>query len=118
MEARGRGGRSGSSDTASVDLPDGTQSIQRAVAVLRILATARESGRDLTEISMHAELTRPTTRRILSALVAEGIVEKRPGTRRYVVGEQISLRALSRRTKSSMIAVVFISRQGEIVRWA
>jgi hypothetical protein len=27
-------------DTASVDLPGGTQSIQRAVAVLRILATA------------------------------------------------------------------------------
>ena len=62
-------------NTASVNLPGGTQSIQRAVAVLRILATARESGLGLTEISMQAELTRPTTHRILSVLVAEGIVE-------------------------------------------
>ena len=74
-------------DTASVDLPGGTQSIQRAVAVLRILATARDTGLGLTEISKQAELTRPTTHRILCVLVAEGIVEQRPGTRRYVVGE-------------------------------
>ena len=74
-------------DAASVDLPGGTQSIQRALAVLRILATARETGLGLAEISMHAGLTRPTTHRILCVLVAEGIVEQRPGTRRYVVGE-------------------------------
>ena len=93
-------------DTASVDLPGGTQSIQRAVAVLRILATARESGLGLTEISMQAELTRPTTHRILSVLVAEGIVEQRLGTRRYVVGEQIPLLALSRRTRDPLLDVV------------
>src|SRR5204862_5377999 len=86
-------------ETASVDLPGGTQSIQRAVAVLRILATARETGLGLTEISKHAELTPPTTHRILSVLVAEGVVEQRPGTRRYVVGEQIPLLALARRTR-------------------
>ena len=59
MAARGHRRTTGA-DTAS-DLPGGTQSIQRAVAVLRILATARESGLGLTEISMQAELTRPTT---------------------------------------------------------
>ena len=73
MVARGHRGTTGA-DTASDDRPGGTQSIQRAVAVLRILATARETGLGLTEISMHAELTRPTTHRILSVLVAEGIV--------------------------------------------
>ena len=73
-------------DTASVDLPGGTQSIQRAVAVLRILAAARETGLGLSEVSMHAGLTRPTTHRILSILVTEGIVEQRPRTRRYAVG--------------------------------
>ena len=36
-------------DNASVDLPGGTQSIQRAVSLLRILATARETGLGLTE---------------------------------------------------------------------
>ena len=96
MVARGHRSAAGA-DTASVDLPGGTQSIQRAVAVLRLLATAREAGLGLTEISMHAELTRPTAHRILSVLVAEGIVEQQQGTRRYVVGEQIPLLALSRR---------------------
>ena len=91
---------------ASADLPEGTQSIQRAVAVLRILATAREAGLSLTEISMQAELTRPTTHRILSVLVGEGIVEQRPGTRRYVVGEQIPLLALSRRTRDPLLDIV------------
>jgi len=91
---------------ASADLPEGTQSIQRAVAVLRILATAREAGLSLTEISMQAELTRPTTHRILSVLVGEGIVEQRPGTRRYAVGEQIPLLALSRRTRDPLLDIV------------
>ena len=48
-----------------------TQSIQRALAVLRILAAAR-AGLGLSEGSMHAGLTRPTTHRILGVLVAEG----------------------------------------------
>jgi len=93
-------------DNASADLPGGTQSIQRAVALLRILATARETGLGLTEISKHAELTRPTTHRLLSILVAEGIVEQRPGTRRYAVGEQIPLLALARRKRDPLLDIV------------
>jgi DNA-binding IclR family transcriptional regulator len=76
------------------------------MAVLRILATARETGLKLTEISTHAELTRPTTHRILSVLVAEGVVEQRTGTRRYVVGEQIPLLALSRRARDPLLDIV------------
>jgi DNA-binding IclR family transcriptional regulator len=76
------------------------------VAVLRILATARDSGLGLTEISMHGELTLPTTHRILSVLIAEGIVEQRPSTRRYVIGEQIPLLALSRRTRDPLLDIV------------
>lgn len=90
----------------SGDVPGGTQSIQRAVAVLRLLATAREIGLGLTEIAMHTELTRPTAHRILSVLMAEGIVEQRQGTRRYVVGEQIPLLALSRRTHDPLLDIV------------
>jgi DNA-binding IclR family transcriptional regulator len=76
------------------------------VAVLRILATARETGLKLTEISRHAELTRPTAHRILGVLVAEGIVEQRPGTRRYVIGEQIPLLALSRGMRDPVLDIV------------
>jgi len=92
-------------DAVPVDLPGGTQSIQRAIAVLRILAAVRETGLGLTQISMHAQLTRPTTHRILSVLVAEGIVEQRPG-RRYIVGEQIPLLALSRRIPDPLLDIV------------
>jgi DNA-binding IclR family transcriptional regulator len=100
-----RGHRRPTADAVPVDLPGGTQSIQRAIAVLRILAAARETGLGLTQISMHAQLTRPTTHRILSVLVAEGIVEQRPG-RRYIVGEQIPLLALSRRIPDPLLDIV------------
>jgi DNA-binding IclR family transcriptional regulator len=93
-------------DKASIDLPGGTQSIQRALAVLRILAAAREAGLGLTEIAMQSALARPTAHRILSILVAEGIVEQRPSTRRYVVGEQIPLLALSRPKRDPLLDVV------------
>jgi DNA-binding IclR family transcriptional regulator len=91
---------------ANPDTPGGTQSIQRAVAVLRILATARETGLGLTEISVQAALPHPTAHRILRILIAEGIVEQKPGTRRYVIGEQIPLLALSRRTRDPLLEVV------------
>ena len=93
-------------DVASIDLPGGTQSIQRAVAVLRILATARDTGLGLTEISEQAELTRPTTHRILSVLVAEGIVEQRQCSRRYMIGEEIPLLAISRRRRDPLLDIV------------
>ncbi len=89
MATRGRHDTTGAY-TAAVDLPGGTQSIQRAVAVLRILATARESGLGLTEISMQAELAYSTTHRILSILIAEGFVNQRQRSRRYVIGEQVA----------------------------
>jgi hypothetical protein len=91
---------------AAPDIPGGTQSIQRAVAVLRILATARDTGLGLTEISVQAALPHPTAHRILRILIAEGIVEQKPGTRRYVIGEQIPLLALSRRTRDPLLDVV------------
>lgn len=91
---------------ASVELAGGTQSIQRALTVLRILATAREAGAGLTEISKQAGLTRPTTHRILTVLIAEGIVEKRQSSRRYLIGEQLSLLALSRRIRDPILDIV------------
>lgn len=83
---------------------DGTQSIRRALGVLRILATGREAGFGLTDIAQQAGLTRPTTHRILAILVAEGLVEQKLRTRRYVVGEQIPLLALSRPANSPLLA--------------
>ena len=103
MTSRGRRDTTGA---PLVDRPGGTQSIQRAVAVLRILATAREAGLGLTQISMQAELTRPTTHRILNVLIAEGMVERRHGSQRYLLGEQVPLLALSRRIRDPLLDIV------------
>jgi DNA-binding IclR family transcriptional regulator len=88
------------------EVPGGTQCIQRAVAVLRVLAAARETGLGLTEVAMHAAIPHPTAHRILRILIAEGIVEQKPGTRRYVVGEQIPLLALSRRKRDLVFDII------------
>lgn len=94
--------------TAPTDGADdrrGTQSIHRAIGVLRVLAMAREAGYGLTEVASLTGLTRPTARRILFALIEEGLVEQKPQTRRYAVGEQIQLLALSRPRRSPLVDV-------------
>ncbi len=83
---------------------DGAQSIARAIFVLRILASARGAGLGLLEVARQAGLTPPTARRILSVLVREEIVEQRPQTRRYCIGQQISLLALARPATTPFVA--------------
>lgn len=85
--------------------PDGAQSIRRALNVLRILASARQAGLGLGEIARQANLTRPTTHRILGTLVSEGVVEQSMRTRRYAVGEQVPLLALARPAASPLLTV-------------
>lgn len=67
----------------------GTQSIQRAAHVLRIIASRNGTGLRLVDISMHAKLERPTVHRILKCLIAEGLVRQDTGTRRYFLGRLI-----------------------------
>ncbi len=83
---------------------DGAQSIHRAIGVLRTLAMGRETGFGLTEIVQMTGLSRPTVHRILTALIAEGLVEQKVSTRRYAVGEQIQFLALSRPRSSTLVA--------------
>jgi hypothetical protein len=55
---------------------DGTQSIHRALRVLRLLANSAASGMRLVDIARGARLHHSTTHRILRALEQEGIVER------------------------------------------
>ncbi|KAI5911953.1 IclR family transcriptional regulator [Azoarcus sp. PA01] len=64
----------------------GTQSIQRAAHVLRILASRNSTGLRLVDISSHSRLERPTAHRILKCLIVEGLVKQDPQTRRYFLG--------------------------------
>lgn len=82
--------------TASPAGQDGAQSIRRAIAVLRIVASGQESGVRLTDVASATGLNRPTVHRILRALVEEGAVEQQPVTRRYLIGTEVSLLGLAR----------------------
>lgn len=93
---------------------EGTQSIARAIFVLRILASARNAGLGLSEVARQAGLTPPTARRILSILVREEIVEQRAQTRRYRIGQQISLLALARPATTPLVAAG-LPALGEVV---
>jgi DNA-binding IclR family transcriptional regulator len=67
----------------------GTQSIERAVTVLRVLASRGRHGMPLAEIARHASLNRPTVHRILKCLCAQGATARDPDSRRYYLGQLV-----------------------------
>jgi len=64
----------------------GTQSIGRAVAILRAVASVEGKGSSLAEISRLAGLERSTAHRMLKRLVEEQLVTQDPVTRCYYLG--------------------------------
>jgi DNA-binding IclR family transcriptional regulator len=87
-------------ESASVDAAPrraaGTQSIRRALAVLRIVAAGQERGVRLVDVVRDAGLNRPTAHRILRVLVEEGAAEQDDASRRYRIGREVSLLGLAR----------------------
>lgn len=83
----------------------GAQSIRRAVHMLRILAAGQEHGVRLTDIANEARLNRATVHRILRVLAEEGAVEQDGETRRYMIGEEVSLLGLARTARFPIKAV-------------
>jgi DNA-binding IclR family transcriptional regulator len=67
----------------------GTQSIERAALVMRVIASRNTIGFRLVDISRHTRLERPTVHRILKCLIAEGMVRQDPKTRCYFLGHLI-----------------------------
>jgi DNA-binding IclR family transcriptional regulator len=67
----------------------GTQSIERASHVLRIIASRNSAGMRLVDIAKQAKLERPTAHRILKCLTAEGLVSQSLEKRRYFLGHLI-----------------------------
>jgi DNA-binding IclR family transcriptional regulator len=64
----------------------GTQSIERAVQVLRALAERRGIGWRAVDLAAHCALDRGTTHRILACLVRERLVRQRASDKRYMPG--------------------------------
>jgi DNA-binding IclR family transcriptional regulator len=63
----------------------GVQSVERAVALLKAVATGPEPA-TATELAMRCGINRSTAWRLLSTLETGGLVERDPVTQRYVVG--------------------------------
>lgn len=71
------------------------QTLDRAMAALRLLATSRD-GLRLTEITASLELSKPTAHRLLAALIEHELVAQAAGTRLYRLGPGVDTLRASR----------------------
>jgi DNA-binding IclR family transcriptional regulator len=67
----------------------GTQSLDRAVRLLREIAAHAKSGVRLTDLIAATGLSKGTVRRLLAAMIREELLEQDPQTRRYFLGHEI-----------------------------
>jgi DNA-binding IclR family transcriptional regulator len=72
--------------TTVVSPAQGTQMIDRTVALMRLVATYRPKGARLTDLAEEAFLPAPTVRRILKRLVDHGLIQQDPSEHRYRLG--------------------------------
>jgi DNA-binding IclR family transcriptional regulator len=69
----------------------GAQSIARAARLLRLVTSAGSDGVAVADLAVRADLTRPTTHRLLTALRHEGLVDHDEGTGRWMPGPELYL---------------------------
>ena len=65
-----------------------SQTLDRAMHVLQLVAGSRADGIGLSELVKRTGLTKPTTRRLLLALIDNGLVEQNDEDRRYYAGAE------------------------------
>ena len=66
--------------------PGGTQAVDRALALLRLVAGAPGEGLRLSDLAAASGLDRATTHRLLSSLVANELVDQDAVSKRYTLG--------------------------------
>ncbi|MEI5676784.1 IclR family transcriptional regulator [Mesorhizobium sp. CGMCC 1.15528] len=96
----------------------GAQSVDRALKLLSLVGRQAERGMPLSEIVEQSGFNKPTTRRLLLALIRAGLVEQDPVERRYYIGEEAYvLGSLASRRygllQLSMESLIRISRKTE-----
>jgi DNA-binding IclR family transcriptional regulator len=69
--------------------PWGTQSVHRAISILRELATRGQSGLRLVDIAAAMDLERPTAHRIVKGLMAHGMIMQDDASKRYRLGHLV-----------------------------
>lgn len=65
----------------------GTQTLERALALLKHVAAAGPTGLRLADLVARTGVERPTAHRMMRALVEMQFVAQPPGSKRYVLGE-------------------------------
>ncbi|WP_051236732.1 IclR family transcriptional regulator [Ottowia thiooxydans] len=85
-----------------------TQTLDRAIALLRLLAASPEGTR-LVDLQAATGLTKPTVHRILDTLCHHDLAARDPASRRYALGPEISLLAAS--VATSRIDLVELARE-------
>lgn len=78
--------RAGRAAAASAPERRGTQSIERVVGMLRVVASRGRSGMRLGDVVTASGLPTSTCYRMLQRLELEGLVERHPVTRKYFLG--------------------------------
>ncbi len=68
------------------DRPNVTRSLQRAVGLLRLLASHTHVGWRLSDLAERAGLDPATVHRLLASLCADGLATRVPGSRHYTLG--------------------------------
>ena len=67
----------------------GTQSIERALSLLREIAAHNRTGSRLLDLATRTGLQRPTVHRMLKCLATEDMVQQDPDTHRYFLGPMV-----------------------------
>lgn len=67
----------------------GTQSIERALTLMREIAAHNRTGSRLLDLASRTGLQRPTVHRMLKCLTLENMVQQDPETHRYYLGSMV-----------------------------
>lgn len=68
-----------------------TQTLERAIGLIRILAAGGTEGCRLVDLQQTSGLTKPTVHRILGTLKQQGMVEQVEDSRRYRPGQEMAV---------------------------
>ena len=75
--------------TVDAAAASGTQSLERAIALLRELASHGSRGARLTDLVSDSGFSKGTVRRLLATLIRQGLVEQNETSRRYFLGTEL-----------------------------
>ncbi len=81
----------------------GVQSVERAAAILRVLAHAGTAGTRLADVTQAIGLGKTTTHRLIKTLLDLGFVERDGETRRYRLGLEVYTLAMAAQSRLDII---------------